>query len=667
MRLGDSVTSLRGVGADVVKKLRKLGIESVNDLLHHYPRRYEDYSRIVPIKDASPGLITVKGEITHITSHRSRQGRNITKALIDDGTGGLQAVWFNQPYLSKSLPKNTPVYVSGELKFAYSSYALQSPSVERVSAFPGNAARIVPIYPETEGVSSKQLRGYIKQIFPVKVPDPLPDKIHSNYDLLTKNEALSQIHFPDSTELADRARHRLGFEELYILLLALADIKSDHQKSPAPKIEFDQATVQELVGNLPFELTESQRKCAWKIIQDMQQDRPMNRLLQGDVGSGKTVVAAIAAAVATRSGFQTAILAPTSVLAEQHYETIRGILEPLNTGVVLLTGATKGTKRQEVLKSIKTGEAGVCIGTHALLEDDVEFRNLGLAVVDEQHRFGVKQRNKLHAKAGLTPHLLSMSATPIPRSLALTVYGDMDVSLLRDMPAGRKDVITRVATNDRQVYDQLRQLIDKGSQVYVVCPLITESDTLGVKSVEQEIRMLHQKMPGVRIEGLNGRMTPKEKKAIMKRFHGGEIDILVSTTVVEVGVDVANAAAIVIEGAERFGLATLHQLRGRVGRSDKQAYCFLKPSSHQLGKKRLQLLEKYNDGLVLAEKDLQLRGAGEIYGEQQHGMLDMRLVRLTDTELIAKVQQAVSETTDSDISSDLRKLVEKRKSQKHLN
>lgn len=667
MRSDQPITSLKGIGNASAAKMRKLGIRTVGDLVHHFPRRYEDYSRVVPIKDASPGNVTVQGEITRIHTRKTQRGRHMTTALIDDGTGALQAVWFNQPYLSRSLPRNTPVYVAGELAFAYQQYALQSPTVERMSAFPKNAARIVPVYPETDGISSKQIRSWLQHVLPVDVTDPLPRWVRDSYHLMPKQDALHGMHFPGSMEEAEQARYRLAFEELYLLLLALRSIKQETKHQTTTKLTFDAGAVQSLVDSLPFSLTDSQRKTAWRIIQDMQQDFPMNRLLQGDVGSGKTVVAAIAAAVVVSNRSQAVLLAPTSVLAEQHFATMRDILSPLDIDVALLTGATPSVERKDTLERLRTGAISVCIGTHALLEEDVVFADLGLAIVDEQHRFGVKQRNLLHTKSATTPHLLSMTATPIPRSLALTVYGDLDVSFLRDMPPGRKPVTTYVTGDDSWVYRQLREHIAQGGQIYIVCPLIEDSDTTGAKSVQAEITTLSHYLSQARIGSLHGRMKTREKSEIMRQFHHGEVDILVATTVVEVGMDVPNATAIVIEGAERFGLATLHQLRGRVGRSDAQAYCYIKPSNGTFSSARLQLMEYHNNGRLLAEKDLQLRGAGELHGERQHGVLDMRLARLSDIQLIEAVRTAVAHTPELPPQSRLARAVRRVRKQKHLN
>jgi ATP-dependent DNA helicase RecG len=667
MELTTSITALKGVGSASATRLKKLGITTVADLLHHFPRRYEDYSRVVSIQDARPGTITVKGEITRMQSHKTRRGKTLTKALIDDGTGAIQAVWFNQPYVERSLPKQTPVYVAGELTFSYNQYALQSPTVERVSAFPRNAARIVPIYPVTEGITSKQIRYWLGQVLPAKLDDPIPESVRETYDLMDKAGAVASMHFPSSMEDADRARYRLAFEELYVLFLAVGDIKSEVDNQEATPVTFDREAIRALVADFPFSLTDSQRKSAWRIIQDMQRGHPMNRLLQGDVGSGKTVVAAIAAAVVANNRLQTAFLAPTAILAQQHYRTLRDILAPLGVEVALVTGANTREERGDIIQRLRANEISVVVGTHALLENDITFSQLGLVVIDEQHRFGVDQRRRLQEKAPHPPHVLSMTATPIPRSLALTVYGELDISFLRDMPPGRKPVKTFVTTNADWVYGQLQTLLDSSGKIYVVCPLIEESDTDGIKSVQQEARALGQYLPQARIISLNGRMKPGEKAETMQQFAGGEADILVATTVVEVGVDVADATAIVVEGAERFGLATLHQLRGRVGRNTSRAFCYLKPTDGFGVRQRLQLMEKYNDGRLLAEKDLELRGAGEIYGERQHGALDTRLARLSDVALINTARQAATDTPESDMGPELKELVNSKKNQKHLN
>lgn len=644
MRLSDPVYKIDGVGAEVSGRLERLGIYNVGDLLHHYPARYEDYSTVVSAAEAKPGKITVKGKITRLQTRRSRKGTSITEALITDESGSLQAVWFNQPYLSRSLPRDEDVYVSGELDFAYNKYALQSPTVEVASALVKNSARIISIYPETDKISSKQLRRWIYQALSINVKESLPKSILNRHSLLSLNSALKQIHFPDSMSMAQEARKRLAFEELLVLMSAMKLRKSWANGEKSHQIEFDKSVVEHLLKQLPFDLTDSQRVCSWQIIQDLSRLQPMNRLLQGDVGSGKTVVAAIAMVTVAKESLQSVLIAPTEILARQHYETLLPVLKAVGIDVELLIGSTKAKDRTAILSQLSSGRLPVIVGTHALLENDVELPELGLVVIDEQHRFGVEQRRKLITKPNqLSPHVLSMTATPIPRSLALTVYGDIEVSRLKELPTGRKLVITRVVDNSRQMHDHIGEIVKEGKGVYIVCPLIDDSDTLGVASVDKTLKEWQTILPNAKVAGLHGKMPSQDKQRCIEEFKSGDIDVLVSTTVIEVGVDAANAAAIVIEGAERFGLAQLHQLRGRVGRSSQQSYCYLKPTKPRLARKRLKLLESYYDGERLAQADLELRGPGQLYGVRQHGLLDLRLASITDFELIKTVRDTVSD------------------------
>lgn len=644
MKLGRSVDYLNGVGASMQKRLDKLGISDVGDLLTHYPRRYDDFSKITKIADSEPGLVTFAGEITKVSTRRTRKGRSLTEALIVDDSGSVQAIWFNQPYLAKQLPRNKPVYVAGELAYKYSRYALQNPVVEPVSSFPQNTARIVPVYPETHGLTSKQLRRLIKQVLRLEVPEYVPVEIRQKYQVLDKHRALKGIHFPDNTAEMEAARYSLAFEELYILMLLASELKQEVAGLKAPKIAFDQEATRSVIEALDFDLTDDQRKAAWKILQDLDSEKPMNRLLQGDVGSGKTVVAALAALQTARNGMQTALLAPTEILARQHYATLTDMLAGQDIETVLLTSALGEDERRQVQQKISTGEAEIVVGTHALLRPEINFHNIGLAIIDEQHRFGVKQRQQLRDSGREGVHVLSMSATPIPRSLALTVYGDLDISNIRQLPEGRKSPITRVVYGNENVYEKIYELIEKGEKAFVVCPLIEESEALDASSVEEEVRKLRRLWPQAVVEGLHGRMRSEEKADIMNKFHKGSIDALVSTTVVEVGVDVADANVMLIEGAERFGLATLHQLRGRIGRGGSQSYCFIRTATQGQARKRLDLMERYSDGFKLAEQDLQLRGAGEIHGVKQHGLMDLRLAKLDDRDLINRVKKAVEDT-----------------------
>ncbi len=654
MKLSDEVKFLKGVGNAQANKLAKLGIVSVEDLINHYPRRYDDFSQITPISELKPGQVTVKGEITRSAMRRSRRGTSITEALIEDGSSAVKAVWFNQPYLAKSLLKNEPVYVSGVLEFKYNQFALQSPSVERVSDFPKNTARIVPVYGETAGLSTKQIRSLILQVIPAikKQPENLPAEVVKASKLMSHAEALTQIHYPESNKLLDEAKRRIAFEELFFLILTGLIIKREVKTESSVQIAFKEDAAKAFTLKLPFKLTNAQRKSAWDILQDIDSKSPMNRLLEGDVGSGKTVVAAMAMEMALANGYQSVLMAPTEVLARQHLATFTN-LKLFGKQVVFLASGVSKNEKGEVYQSLQSGEASIAIGTHALLEDTVKFKNLGLVIIDEQHRFGVKQRQALRAKAKHQPHLLAMSATPIPRSLALTVYGDLDVTVINEMPPGRMPVETNIATTYQrdEVYTHIDAEINKGRQVFVICPMISDSDTLGVKSVESEANRLKRGIFRHRkIAVVHGKMKPAEKQQVMDDFKGRKSDILVATTVIEVGVDIPNATIMLVEGAERFGLATLHQLRGRVGRGKAKGYCYLISSVDRQSRQRLELLEQYKDGFVLAQKDLELRGPGQLYGQLQHGLLDLRMADIGDTKLIAEVRKSAQSFIEANAS-----------------
>jgi ATP-dependent DNA helicase RecG len=641
-----SILKLNGVGTSVAKKLEKLGIKTVEDLIHYYPRRYDDFSRIMPIAQLKPGQVTVQGKILRVVSRRTfKRGFSITEALIDDGTGAIKAVWFNQPYLANTLPKGTPVYASGKLEFKYNSYALQNPVVERQSSFTKNTARIVPIYKETEGLSSKQIRNLIEQALLVieKLPETLPAVVLAlakpylqGSTLQSRSEALKHIHFPQNTGALEQAKLRIGFEELFYLMLTGLLIKAEVKTENASRIKFNEKLAKEFTSKLAFTLTNAQRKAAWQILQDIDSSSPMNRLLQGDVGSGKTAVAAMATVMAVANKYQVAVMAPTEVLARQHYETFQKLIGD-SAKIALLTGGAKSKTKHVQSQRIKKGDVDVVIGTHALLSPEVEYKSLGLVVIDEQHRFGVDQRQALKQKSKKLPHLLTMSATPIPRSLALTIYGDLDISLLNEMPPGRKPPITKVIPEGQResVYKEIDQQIASGRQVFVVCPLINESDKLGVKSVTEEAERLKKDVFAHRkIVVLHGKLKPAEKQAVLEDFRHKKTDIIVSTTIVEVGIDIPNASVMLIEGAERFGLATLHQLRGRIGRGEHASYCYILAPSNQFASKRLKSLEEYSDGFLLAQKDLEMRGPGSIYGKAQHGLLDLKIANIADTKLI---------------------------------
>lgn len=641
------VVELKGVGDEVAKKLGVLGIKTVNDLVTNYPRRYQDYSRVIPIKDLKPGQVTLEARINQVSGRYVRRGLHITEAIATDDTGSVRLVWFNQPYRAGGIKKNQRYYIAGEYALRRSRFGITNPSVELVSDFPVNTARIIPIYRETKGLKSFTLRKLIRQAVSEvgELPEHLPQWLVEEQKLIPYSAAVMEMHFPSSSGQLEKAKKRLGFEEVFELTLAALLNKYDLYREKALGIPFHEKLARDFVAKLPFKLTNAQRKAIWQIYQDMARSQPMNRLLEGDVGSGKTVVAAMAALMAMKQGFQAALMAPTEILARQHAETLYKLLESVNyhNYIGLLIGGLKPKQKTEARKRIAAGEISLMVGTHALIAEQVDMHKLGLIIVDEQHRFGVDQRKKLQAKAGHMPHVLHMTATPIPRSLALTLYGELDVSILDEMPAGRQPIITKIwSPNSRkQLFELVEKELDTGRQVFVVCPLIIETDISRGLSVEEVYARLSKRdFKHRRVGLLHGRMKSAEKDEIMQKFLNHDLDILVSTTVIEVGVDVLNATIMMIEGAERFGLAQIHQLRGRVGRSEHQSYCYLIPSDSQDPGPRLRALETMNDGFKLAELDLRMRGPGAVYGTMQHGALDLRVANLTDIKLIAAARNS---------------------------
>ncbi len=646
-----SVGSLKGVGTEVAKKLARLGIYTIGDLIGHFPRRYEDYSKIVPIRAMKAGPVTFHATIEHVASRNARAKRlTITEAVLSDGTGTVKAIWFNQPYMARTLKVGQEVFISGRLEFRNNDLALQSPSIEPPSDLPKDTARIIPIYPETDGLSSKQLRGLILPLMTRLdgLPETLPPPITESAKLLDRVSAIREIHFPTGPTRLERARHRLAYEELFFLILSSLVIKHEIKTESAPAIMFKVEVAEALKAQLGFELTEAQRKAAWEILQDLMRDEPMNRLLEGDVGSGKTVVAAMAITMALANGKQAALMVPTEILARQHFATLTRLLKPLGYPVQLLVGSQKKSEKVVGKEAAATTDPALIIGTHALLTKDVDFGNLGLVIIDEQHRFGVGQRQLLKTKAGYLPHLLSMTATPIPRSLQLTVYGDLDVSVIDQLPPGRQPVVTKVVrgkTARTSMYESIDAEIALGHQVFVVCPLIDDSPELAAKSATSEAdRLRKEQFRHRRIATIHGKMPAAEKQEVMNQFVAGAIDILVATTVIEVGVDVPNATVMLVEDAERFGLAALHQLRGRVGRGQDQALCFLASNSRgETTMERLGALERTTDGFRLAQIDLEMRGPGQIYGLRQHGDLDLEFADHADTRLVSAVRTAALE------------------------
>lgn len=641
------LTDVKGVGPEVAKKFALFGIQTVEDLIASLPRRYEDYSTVTPINRLHPGPVTIEAVIKQVKGRYARRGMHITEAVASDAEDSVRLVWFNQPYRETGLKPGQSYFISGQYELSRQRFAIMNPSTELVNDFPVNTARILPVYRETKGLTSKQIRRIMREVVPFirKLPETLPGWLIREQALMSYSDAVLAMHFPEDSSKLEEAKRRIGFEEVFHLTLASLLNKYELLKDEAIGIPFNEGLARQFVQSLPFTLTDAQRKVVWRIYQDMQKTVPMNRLVEGDVGSGKTVVAAMAAVMAIAEGYQTVLMAPTELLARQHAETVYSLLNPLglHDKVALLVGGMKPKEKEAARLAIKEGRAQCIIGTHALIQESVDMHKLGLIVVDEQHRFGVEQRQKLLAKAGHMPHLLSLTATPIPRSLALTLYGELDISVLDAKPAGRQPIETKITSpNSRaQLNEQIKKELKSGHQMFVVCPLITDSGKSQANSVEKIYEQFSKKdFKDWRVGLLHGKMKAVDKNEIMQQFLRRELDILVSTTVIEVGVDVPNASIMLIEAAERFGLAQIHQLRGRVGRGGHKGYCYLMMSDSSAPPRRLQALERMSDGFKLAELDLELRGPGAIYGTMQHGALDLRVAKLTDTTLIAEARAA---------------------------
>ena len=644
MLLDKKLSSIKGVGEKTAVIFEKAGLLTVGDLILFFPRRYEDYSSMISIANIKPGRVTIKAKVHSLSTKRVRRGLHITEAILEDPTGKVAAVWFNQPYRATQLRQKGGEWLfSGDFGLQGNKYQLTSASVEQVDKKHVSAGRIVPVYSAVAGIKSHVVRKVLIELQPyiTMLDETLPQEVIDREKLLSRSDAIMKLHFPTSQDDVAQATYRLGFEELLGLLLASQLNKADNNKLKGWHIAFDKTHAQAFHEKLPFTLTDGQKMAVWQILQDFEKSHPMNRLLQGDVGSGKTVVAGMAASMAAYQGYQTAIMAPTEILASQHAETLHRLVEPFGFRVALLTGSLKSRQRAQLYEAIATGGVDIVVGTHALIQDKVQFSKLGLVVIDEQHRFGVSQRQKLLKKSLHMPHLLSMTATPIPRSLALTVYGELDVTVLRERPKNRQPIATQIVSpNSRDtMYASVDKELQAGRQVYVVCPLIDGLPDSEKKSVETEYRKLKKTIfKNYRIGLLHGQLANEEKQATMQQFSEGKLDILVSTTVIEVGVDVPNATVMILENADQFGLAQAHQLRGRVGRGEQQSYCYLVSSDSLKPTRRLRELARSNDGFYLAEVDLQLRGPGEIYGKAQHGQLNLKIAKLTDTPLISKVQ-----------------------------
>ncbi len=674
--LDTPVGRLRSVGQRYLARLHRLGVTTVRQLLWHLPSRYEDFTQTAPLSLLKPGeRVSVYGKVVTIANRRIFPRRmTVTTAMVQDSSGSARAVWFNQPYLADSLAPGTTVSLAGVVKLDKRGLYLSSPSYEKTGGALERTAHslthtsgLVPIYPETEGVSSKYLRFLIKPILnQVVLRDHLPAAVLKRNDLISLNAAIRRVHYPASLDQVADARERLAFDDLLLLQIRALIQRRRMNRLKSVSIPFDQELIRNFIGSLPFELTRDQKVAAWEILKDVQKPYPMNRLMQGDVGSGKTVVAVIAALQVAKAGWQTVFLVPTEVLARQHFHTISILLQGTGLTVGLMTRSAVCLGDRDVSKRIfkgliAKGAVNVVIGTHAVIQKDVTFTRLALVVIDEQHRFGVQQRAALaHKKTSGTvsvPHLLSMTATPIPRTLALTIFGDLDISLIREKPKDRRTIITKIVNpSARQAaYGFIRERVRQGRQVFVICPRIQAQPVNGtvpperrgtmagiwaeVKAVKEEYEKLSdQVFPDLKIAMLHGQMKANEKERIMQEFRDGRSDILVATSVVEVGVDVPNAVLMVIEGADRFGLAQLHQFRGRVGRGAHQSYCFLFSSGGRVANARLRALAECDDGFELAEKDMKLRGPGEFFGVKQSGIPDVTMAALANLDLIKRAR-----------------------------
>ena len=675
MNFSTPVSKVPNVGPVYEKRLKKIGIRTVGDLLYHFPSHYEDLSRKTSISSIfHDGKYTVEGEVEKAESGRTPRRRiPFSEILLRDETGEMKIVFFNQPYLAKNLKEGEKLLVSGKVYHSKEGLQFMNPYYEKVEKNSGGLG-IIPVYRETRGVNSKWLRSVIKPLLENTTPrieDTLPLEIIQEKELYSLSSALSEIHFPSSMRSLQKAKERFSFERILLLQLFLLKQKTNLSRKKGIPIEVEIEEVRDLVSVLPFDLTQAQRKAAWQIVKDLEKEVPMNRLLEGDVGSGKTVVAVIAALAAIKSGYQVAFMAPTEVLSKQHFDEVAKLLWKFKADIGLLTGKkdkmrsqklkgdTLEVSRNKLIEKTRKGEVDLLVGTHALIQDKVKFKDLALVILDEQHRFGVEQRSKLCLKDDdRIPHLLSMTATPIPRTLTLTLYGDLDLSVIDEMPQGRKKTVTRLVPPQKRekAYEFIKKELRAGRQAFFICPRIEESEKeedspwKGVKSVREEKERLEREVfSEFRVELLHGKMSSTEKEGIMKNFRDGEIDVLVSTSVVEVGVDIKNASVMVIEGAEMFGLSQLHQFRGRVGRGDFQSYCFLFTDSRsKKTRQRLKALVQSDNGFDLAEKDLQIRGPGDFVGKRQWGTPDFTMDALTDKEMVEDAKNTAKDFLSRD-------------------
>lgn len=654
--LTKDVKYVKGVGPNRVKLLNKIGIYNLGDLITYYPRDYEDRSKprmIQNLVDGEDSLIKAVA-VSRVVEIRLKNRMCMYKLVVQDETAKCTIIWFNQSYLKNKFIIGETYYFFGKANIRMGKFEMSSPAFDDVNT-KNNTGRIIPIYSSTYSLSQNTIRKIIEnglEMVDGNLEENMPEYILDNYNLLGINEATKKVHFPESFEEFKEARKRLVFEELLTMQVALLGLKNKYSRD-IKGIEFaKEYKFSDIINDLPFNLTNAQIRVLQEIENDMEKDKSMNRLLQGDVGSGKTIVSIIAAYKAVKSGYQAAIMAPTSILASQHLESFTEILEKYNIRCELLISSITKKKKEEILEKLKNGEIDVLIGTHAILEDNVIFKNLGLVVTDEQHRFGVRQRSKIASK-GKNPDVLVMTATPIPRTLALILYGDLDISIIDELPPNRKKIDTFAVTKqmEERVNNFIKKQIEEGRQCYIVCPLVEENEEIDAKSVlELAEKYKNETFKEYKVEYIHGKMRPKEKDEIMLEFKEGKIDILISTTVIEVGVNVPNSSIMVIENAERFGLAQLHQLRGRVGRGEYESYCILKcEGKSETTKKRMKVMCETNDGFIISEKDLELRGAGDFFGTMQHGIPEFKIANLfEDIPILKLAQEAATKIINED-------------------